>query len=121
MKQPILYQRIEAAFIFLASLIVYLHLGYKWYWFVIFLFTVDISMIGYITKNSKIGALGYNLGHSFSLPIILLVAGIFSSSSILIGGSLIWLAHIGFDRALGYGLKLNSGFQDTHLGKVGNK
>ena len=28
-------------------------------------------------------------------------------------------AHIGFDRALGYGLKLPSGFKDTHLGRLG--
>ena len=30
--------------------------------------------------------------------------------------SLIWFAHIGFDRALGYGLKFPLGFRVTHLG-----
>jgi hypothetical protein len=29
---------------------------------------------------------------------------------------LIWTAHIGFDRALGIGLKYPTGFGDTHLG-----
>ena len=37
------------------------------------------------------------------------------------GLALIWAAHIGFDRALGYGLKYPSGFGDTHLGRIGGK
>ena len=28
-------------------------------------------------------------------------------------------AHVGWDRALGYGLKLPTGFKDTHLGRIG--
>jgi hypothetical protein len=32
---------------------------------------------------------------------------------------MIWLAHIGFDRALGYGLKYVAGFASTHLGRIG--
>jgi hypothetical protein len=31
------------------------------------------------------------------------------------------VAHIGLDRALGYGLKHESGFSDTHLGRIGRK
>jgi hypothetical protein len=33
--------------------------------------------------------------------------------------SLIWCAHIGFDRAIGYGLKYSHGFSFTHLGRIG--
>jgi hypothetical protein len=33
--------------------------------------------------------------------------------------ALIWLAHVGVDRALGYGLKYASAFGDTHLGRIG--
>ena len=33
--------------------------------------------------------------------------------------AMIWLAHIGFDRALGYGLKYATGFGFTHLGRIG--
>ena len=39
-------------------------------------------------------------------PLILLIA-------------MIWLAHIGFDRALGYGLKYERGFGFTHMGRIG--
>jgi hypothetical protein len=28
-------------------------------------------------------------------------------------------AHVGMDRALGYGLKLPTDFKDTHLGRIG--
>jgi hypothetical protein len=33
--------------------------------------------------------------------------------------AMIWLAHIGFDRALGHGLKYANGFGFTHLGRIG--
>jgi hypothetical protein len=33
----------------------------------------------------------------------------------LLAFALIWLAHIGFDRMLGFGLKYHNGFKDTHL------
>ena len=33
--------------------------------------------------------------------------------------ALVWCAHIGFDRALGYGLKYAAGFRETHLGRLG--
>lgn len=32
---------------------------------------------------------------------------------------LVWLAHIGLDRLLGYGLKYRDHFQHTHLGRLG--
>jgi hypothetical protein len=31
------------------------------------------------------------------------------------------MAHIGMDRALGYGLKYQKGFGFTHLGRIGGK
>ena len=38
---------------------------------------------------------------------------------LLLSISMIWLAHIGFDRTLGYGLKYSAGFGFTHLGRIG--
>jgi hypothetical protein len=35
--------------------------------------------------------------------------------------AIIWAAHIGFDRALGYGLKYPTAFSDTHLGRIGKR
>jgi hypothetical protein len=42
-----------------------------------------------------------------------------SSSQLALVASLIWFAHIGCDRALGYGLKYSQGFGYTHLGRIG--
>ena len=33
--------------------------------------------------------------------------------------AIIWFAHVGLDRAVGYGLKYASDFKDTHLGRIG--
>lgn len=40
-------------------------------------------------------------------------------NSTLLAIAIIWAAHIAFDRAVGYGLKYETGFNDTHLGRVG--
>jgi hypothetical protein len=63
----------------------------------------------------RIGAIGYDAMHSTVGPIALAAAGIFLNVHLALGIALIWLAHIGFDRALGYGLKYTSAFGDTHL------
>ena len=52
------------------------------------------------------------------LPFLLAGISIFRHWSWWIGFSLIWLAHIGFDRTLGYGLKCPTAFKDTHLQRV---
>ena len=49
----------------------------------------------------------------------LVAAGLVLHQRIGLGLGLIWCAHIGFDRALGYGLKSPEGFRLTHLGKIG--
>ncbi len=48
----------------------------------------------------------------------LAVAGVLADADVAIQVALVWLAHIGFDRFLGYGLKYPSGFKDTHLQRL---
>ena len=74
--------------------------------------------------GARIGALTYNLAHSYAAAVVVLGAGLVADLTgaprlALLGVSLIWCAHIGFDRALGYGLKSREGFRLTHLGKIG--
>ncbi len=88
--------------------------------FILTLLLIDIFMIGYLVNN-RLGAYVYNLGHTITLPLILGFTGYFIDSRYLLAVSLIWLAHIGMDRALGYGLKFESGFSDTSLGHIGKK
>ncbi len=120
MKETVLYQRVEAGFILLACLIYYNHLRFNPLLFIILLFTPDISMAGYV-KNNKIGALSYNSVHNFAVPAVLVVLGAIVPCNLLLGGGLIWASHVALDRALGYCLKFDSGFNDTHLGKIGKK
>jgi hypothetical protein len=48
------------------------------------------------------------------------MTGAFATAEpLILSIAMIWLAHIGFDRALGYGLKYTSGFGFTHLGRIG--
>ena len=52
-------------------------------------------------------------------PMALMAAGFGFASPLTLSIAMIWLAHIGFDRALGYGLKYSAGFGFTHLGRIG--
>lgn len=115
-----IFQRIEAAVIFLATVYYYHYLHFNVWLFVLFLFSIDIFMLGYI-KNNKFGAYIYNFGHNMMVPLFLLIFGTMDSNRLLLAIGLIWLAHIGWDRAFGYGLKFESGFKDTHLGNLGGK
>jgi hypothetical protein len=120
MAQSITFQRLEALAIFVASILIYLHLNFNFIVFIALLLVFDLSMAGYLVNN-KAGAFVYNLGHSLLIPTIIFTAGFIADSRLLLGLSLIWLAHIGLDRSLGYGLKLSSGFNDTHLGQIGKR
>ena len=118
MNYPVLFQRAESAAIFLAATYVYFSNHYSWIVYVVLLFSFDIFMIGYV-MNGRIGALLYNLGHSMILPSLLVVVYLIHRSDITLGLTCLWFAHIGIDRALGYGLKLTTGFRHTHLGTIG--
>jgi hypothetical protein len=75
----------------------------------------DVSFAGYLIDR-RVGAIAYNALHSYVGPVVLGWAG---HGSLLTAIALIWAAHIGFDRALGYGLKYATAFGDTHLGRAG--
>lgn len=77
-------------------------------------------MVGYLV-DKKVGAYIYNIGHSLIIPLILMVLGVAVEHRILVGLSLVWFAHIGLDRGLGYGLKSTTGFNETHLGHIGKQ
>jgi len=113
--------RIEGLAVLLAMLILYDHTSMaSWKVFFILFFVPDVSFLGYLA-GKKVGAICYNLMHSYITPFC---SGILFWSLSLTDLNyiiLIWIAHIGFDRALGYGLKYFDGFNYTHLGKIGRK
>jgi hypothetical protein len=78
----------------------------------------DLTMLAYL-GGPKTGAMVYNLAHTYALVASLALASFFLGSAVASALGLIWIAHIGLDRMLGYGLKYLSGFGDTHLGRIG--
>ena len=77
-------------------------------------------MLGYLS-GPRVGAAAYNAVHVYVLPLTLLLAGFIAGLPAAMASALIWIAHIGLDRALGYGLKYATGFGDTHLGRIGRR
>jgi hypothetical protein len=75
-------------------------------------------MLGYLA-GPRAGAAAYNAAHMTAGPLALGAAGLLANLPALAPLAAIWLAHIGLDRALGYGLKYAAGFRDTHLGRIG--
>jgi hypothetical protein len=86
--------------------------------FAVLFFAPDVSFAGYLA-GPRVGAALYNVAHSYVAPLAL------ATTLLALGAGpnlvLVWAAHIGFDRALGYGLKYPSGFGDTHLGRIGRQ
>jgi hypothetical protein len=118
LTRPAWLLRLEGALMFLVCLVVYSHFHAGWLLFALLFFTPDLFMLGYLV-GPGIGAAVYNLGHNSLLPLLLGAALYFSlATSSAIAYPLIWFAHIGFDRMLGYGLKYPTAFKDTHLQRV---
>ncbi|MGO9135774.1 MAG: DUF4260 domain-containing protein [Methylovirgula sp.] len=115
---PKLLLRIEGLAVFALATVAYAHTGQAWWLFALLFLAPDLSMLAYLA-NAEIGAAGYNFVHTLSVPIALLCIGLFLHHSMIEALALIWIAHIGLDRLLGFGLKYPSGFRDTHLGQLG--
>jgi hypothetical protein len=110
--------RIEAITLFLAGVIGYLQLNGHPIWLLPLLLAPDISMIGYL-RGSRLGAITYNLVHNLAIALGLLAVGWVTAIAPLALAGAVLVAHVGMDRALGYGLKLPTDFRDTHLGRIG--
>ncbi|KAK5939363.1 hypothetical protein PMZ80_008667 [Knufia obscura] len=107
--------RLEGACLAAASIWAYRKAGGSWWFFASGIFVPGLSMVGYFS-DPVTGAAIYNLGHTESIPILLLCAGLGQRIPRLISIALIWLAHINLDRMIGAGLKYGTGFSDTHVG-----
>lgn len=91
---------------------------WPWWALVLVFFAPDLGMIGYLA-GPRAGAVGYNLLHLYGAGLAMIVAGVAIGSTIVVAAGSLWMAHVGLDRMLGYGLKSMAGFRDTHLGPIG--
>jgi hypothetical protein len=107
----------EGAAVAAAAVAVYFHADYAWWLLVALVLAPDLSMLGYLA-GTRIGAAAYDAAHTYALPVVLAACGWIADAELAIQVGLIWVTHIGVDRALGYGLKYPTGFKDTHLQRV---
>lgn len=110
--------RLEWAAVLAAAIAGYLFLDGSWQLFVLLILAPDLAMLGYLAGPAA-GAIVYNAFHILVWPAILFLGGLYAGSAVAMQVAAIWTAHIAMDRALGYGLKLPTGFTDTHLGSIG--
>jgi hypothetical protein len=114
LTRPSILLRIEEATLLILTLFAYQHIRASWLLFAILLLTPDLFMLGYLV-NTHVGAATYNLVHSLTLPLALLLVSYIQHQHLTEAIALIWTAHIAADRLLGYGLKYTTYFKDTHL------
>jgi Domain of unknown function (DUF4260) len=118
--QTIILERLEGFALLAASVITFAITAPNWILFAVLLLSPDLAMLGYL-RGPRFGAITYNLAHLKILPLALGSIGLLTSNTLEIQLALIWFAHIGMDRAAGYGLKLETGFSDTTLGRIGQR
>ena len=110
--------RLEGLTLFAGMTLLYAAWDGSWLVYAILFLAPDLSFAAYLA-GPKPGAILYNAAHSYMAPVSLMVAGFALSSPLTLSIAMIWMAHIGIDRALGYGLKYSAGFGFTHLGRIG--
>ena len=118
MDRSVLILRAEGLALGCAATALYATTGVSWWLFAPLALVPDLFMAGY-ALGPRIGAAIYNAVHSTLAPLTLAALAYGWGATIVLAVALVWLAHVGFDRALGYGLKLPEGFRHTHLGTVG--
>jgi len=115
---PRRWLRLEGATLVVASLLAYSATGQSWWLVLLTLLVPDLLMLGYL-GGTRLGALSYNFAHSTPLPAVMVALGWWQGQPVAMALGLVWLAHIGADRLMGYGLKYDDNFQHSHLGWLG--
>ena len=116
--------RVEGAAFAAIAIYLFSTLGVSRGLFVALALVPDLSALGFMA-GKETGARTYNLFHLWVWPLAIGLAGYLihigsaDSSPTVLAIGLIWAAHIGVDRALGYGLKQPDSVEVTHLGPIG--
>lgn len=120
MEWWVAWQRVEGVLVLIAGLALFWNIdsGLAWWLAIPIFFVPDLSFAAY-AFGARLGAVGYNLVHVYGFGLALLAAGLVLALPMLAACGALFLAHAGFDRALGYGLKSSEGFGVTHLGRIG--
>ncbi len=116
-RLPRLLLGAEGVAIAASAIALYFYSDYPWWLLLALALVPDLSMVGYLA-GPRVGAASYDAVHTYVAPVVLGAIGVIADADIANQIALIWLTHIGIDRALGYGLKYPTGFKDTHLHRI---
>jgi hypothetical protein len=116
-RLPRLLLRTEGLAVAAAALALYFDAGHPWWLVLALVLAPDVSFAGYLA-GPRLGAAAYNAAHTSVFPVALAAGGAIAGADLAVQLGLIWLTHIGVDRALAYGLKYPTRFEDTHLQRV---
>ncbi|HVH64274.1 MAG TPA: DUF4260 family protein [Candidatus Dormibacteraeota bacterium] len=89
----------------------------SWWPLAVFAIAPDISLLIGASSGLQRGQLHpravpiYNAVHRFWVPAALAIVSALLQQPAWVAAGLAWIAHIGFDRSLGFGLRTPEGFQ----------
>lgn len=112
--------KLEELAMFGLGIFAFNQLDFAWWWFLILILTPDIGMLGYLV-NPRVGALTYNMFHHKGMAILIYFLGFYLGHDLVQLAGIILFSHASFDRIFGYGLKYQTSFNDTHLGRIGKQ
>lgn len=120
LTKPGVLLRLEGGLVLTAAIAFYASaLHGSWWVFAVFFLAPDLSLVGYAAKGHlSTAATLYNIVHSYLLPLILAGWSWWMRAHTGEVAAAIWIAHIAFDRLLGFGLKYPEAFRPTHLQTV---
>lgn len=119
MNAPARTLRLEGAMLAVLAVLLYARADASWWLFASLLLLPDLGMLGFV-RGPRVGALTYNLTHTLAIPLALAAVAVVADLTAMLHVALVWVAHIGADRAMGYGLKYPTHFRDTHLQRLGD-
>ena len=103
--------------LFAAALALYVREDYSILILLLLFLAPDLSFVG-LAVGGRVGAIAYDAAHTYVGPILLASGALIGDWTTGVQLGLIWLAHIGIDRALGYGLRYPNAFNENHLQRV---
>jgi hypothetical protein len=116
-RLPRLLLHTEGAAVAIAAVALYFYADYAWWLLVVLVLAPDLSLGGYVAGR-RVGSAIYNAAHTYVPPVAVGAIGVIAGADVAVQLALIWITHIGVDRAIGYGLKYPTSFKETHLQRV---
>ena len=117
LSMPNILLRLEGLIVLGAAIALYANGTYRWWVFAALLLAPDLSALPYLISN-RWGAISYNLIHTYVGPLLLALYALNANNGTALQLAIIWFAHIGMDRVVGYGLKYMESFKQTHIERV---